>query len=94
METIEIQILAQDVNNAKSFDSNTDCVVAMAVKRQLNVEDVLECLDHVYINNIMYKHDKYGYVEYFRDRQLAHDSPNDTLIRTITLNIKNQSINN
>ena len=88
METIEIKILAQDVNNAGSFIDSNNCILATAIKRQLNVTDVSEGVLHSFINDNMYYHD-YGYckADYKKDIELAKDVPDDTLIRNITLNI-------
>ena len=38
MKSIEIQILAQDVNNARRFSDNENCILATAIKRQLNTK--------------------------------------------------------
>ena len=56
MKTIEIQILARDVNNAGSFLDTNDCILATAIKRQLNVTDVSEGVNHSYINNVRFDH--------------------------------------
>ena len=92
MKTIEIQILAQDVNNAGSFLDTNNCILATAIKRQLNVKDVSEGVNHSYINNVRCDHDEYGGDEYEEDRVLARGVPDDTLIRTIILNNERDDI--
>jgi len=64
MKTIEIQILAQDVNNSGSFFNTNDCILATAIKRQLNVTDVIEGVNHSFINSAMHHHDEYNIDEY------------------------------
>jgi hypothetical protein len=85
MKTIEIQILARDVNNAGSFIDNNNCILAKAIKRQLNVKDVSEGVNHSYINNVRCDHDVYDANAYKEDIRLAKGVPHDTLIRTILL---------
>ena len=87
MKTIEIQILARDVNNAGSFIDTNNCILATAIKRQLNVTAVIEGVDHSCINNVIHYHDEYFVDEYEEDRVLARGVPDDTLIRTINLQL-------
>jgi hypothetical protein len=92
MKTIEIQILARDVNNSGSFFNTNDCILATAIKRQLNVTDVIEGVNHSFINSAMHHHDEYNIDEYEEDRVLARGVPDDTLIRTIILNNERDDI--
>lgn len=92
MKTIEIQILARDVNNAGNFFNTNDCILATAIKRQLNVKDVIEGVNHSFINSAMHHHDEYNIDEYEEDRVLARGVPDDTLIRTIILNNERDDI--
>lgn len=87
METIEIQILAQDVNNSESFISITNCALARAIKRQLNVINVSVGVCHSRIGDDRYYHNiGYEYDMYQEDIKLSIDAPDDTLLRTILLN--------
>lgn len=88
METIEIQILARDVNNSGSFIDNDNCILATAIKRQLNVKDVSEGVNHSYINDVIHYHNVYNEYAYEKDIKLAKGVPDNTLIRTIILNKK------
>ena len=62
METIEIQILAQDVNNAGNFLDSNNCILATAIKRQFNVTAVIEDILYSYIINVRYNHDEYNII--------------------------------
>jgi hypothetical protein len=86
METIEIQILAQDVRNAGNFLDVNNCILATAIKRQLNTTDVGVAVGHSRIGYVTYYHDRYEYGMHNKDRMYSLNSPNDTLIRTILLN--------
>jgi len=85
METIEIQILTQDVNNAGSFLDVRNCILATAIKRQLNTTDVGVGVGHSRIGYVTYYHDRYEYVMHIKDIRYSRNSPDDTLIRTILL---------
>jgi len=87
MKTIEIQILAQDVNNAGNFLDSNNCILATAIKRQFNVTAVIEDILYSYIINVRYNHDTYGVNQYEEDIRLARGVPDDTLIRTINLQL-------
>jgi hypothetical protein len=92
MKTIEIQILAQDVNNAGNFLDSNNCILATAIKRQFNVTAVIEDILYSYIINVRYNHDEYSVNQYEEDRVLARGVPDDTLIRTIILNNERDDI--
>jgi hypothetical protein len=86
MKSIEIQILAQDVNNAKRFSDNNNCILATAIKRQLNTTNVGTGVTHSYIDDEHYYHDEeYGTGMYNKDIILARNAPDDTLIRTVLM---------
>lgn len=87
METIEIQILAQDVNNAGNFTNIRNCTLATAIKRQLNIKkNVGVGTMQSRVGDFTYYHNyEYGYEMYIEDITLSIDVPEDTLIRTILL---------
>lgn len=84
---IQLNLLAVDFKGT-SFDDNNDCVIAKAVKRQLNQNYVSEHIDTVFIgeNETEYTHEYYGLRSYGADQTLVNltTSP-DQVIRTITL---------
>jgi hypothetical protein len=69
-----------------NFSSNTDCVMARAVKEQLNVTEVNASTTFVLLNNIHFYKAEYTYSQFNEDMAIAQNKGfADIVVRTVTL---------
>jgi len=87
-KTIILQLLTVDFENP-NYGSNCDCPVGKACARQLglNRDDIIECVDWVYLGYDLdrYDHEVYGLDKFNADVKLAEQKEPNTVIRTLTL---------
>lgn len=82
---IELELLAIDFKDTE-FTSPYNCAISKACKRQLQPTRVVEFCTRVKLDDLYYKHQCYGYVDFGRDKAKAERLNFDnTVIKTLTL---------